>query len=98
MHTAKQLGCNLPIYLESATDFLYEGNAKFNEKSIVVIASLSGNTIEIEQAIDKAHEVGAKVIGYVSTSGIKLTPFWCSVLTLFSSKFNIFLYLLYLTT
>ena len=65
MHTAKQLGCDLPIYLENATDFLYEGNAKFNEKSIVVIASLSGNTIEIEAAIDKAHEVGAKVMGYV---------------------------------
>ena len=48
MHTAKQLGCDLPIYLENATDFLYEGNAKFNKKSIVVIASLSGNTIEIE--------------------------------------------------
>ena len=65
MHTAKQLGCDLPIYLENATDSLYEGNAKFNEKSIVVIASLSGNTIEIEAAIDKAHEVGAKVMGYV---------------------------------
>ncbi|MFQ8704704.1 MAG: SIS domain-containing protein [Thomasclavelia sp.] len=65
MHTAKQLGYDLPIYLENATDFLYEGNAKFNEKSIVVIASLSGNTVEIEQAIDKAHEVGARVIGYV---------------------------------
>ena len=65
MHTAKQLGCDLPIYLENATDFLYEGNAKFNEKSIVVIASLSGNTIEIEAAIDKAHEVGAKVMGLV---------------------------------
>ena len=65
MHTAKQLGCNLPLYLENATDFLYEGNAKFDKDSIVVIASLSGNTIEIEKAIDKAHEVGAKVMGYV---------------------------------
>lgn len=65
MHTAKQLGCSLPLYLENATDFLYEGNAKFTEKSVVVIASLSGNTIEVEAAVDKAHEVGARVIGYV---------------------------------
>lgn len=65
MHTAKQLGCSLPLYLENATDFLYEGNKKFTKNSIVVIASLSGNTIEVEAAVDKAHEVGARVIGYV---------------------------------
>lgn len=65
MHTAKQLGCSLPLYLENATDFLYEGNKKFTKNSVVVIASLSGNTIEVESAIDKAHEVGARVIGYV---------------------------------
>lgn len=65
MHTAKQLECSLPLYLENATDFLYEGNKKFTKNSVVVIASLSGNTIEVEAAIDKAHEVGARVIGYV---------------------------------
>lgn len=65
MHTAKQLGCSLPLYLENATDFLYEGNKKFTKNSVVVIASLSGNTIEVEAAIDKSHEVGARVIGYV---------------------------------
>lgn len=65
MHTAKQLGCSLPLYLENATDFLYEGNKKFTKNSVVVIASLSGNTIEVEATIDKAHEVGARVIGYV---------------------------------
>lgn len=65
MHTAKQLGCSLPLYLENATGFLYEGNKKFTKNSVVVIASLSGNTIEVEAAIDKAHEVGARVIGYV---------------------------------
>ena len=64
MHTAKQLGCSLPLYLENATDFLYEGNKKFTKNSVVVIA-LSGNTIEVEAAVDKAHEVGARVIGYV---------------------------------
>ena len=65
MHTAKRFGCSLPLYLENATDFLYEGNKKFTKNSVVVIASLSGNTIEVEAAIDKAHEVGARVIGYV---------------------------------
>ena len=59
MHTAKQLGCTLPIYLENAQDFMYEGNANFNKDSVVVIASLSGHTVEVEAAVDKAHEVGA---------------------------------------
>ena len=64
-HTARQLGCSLPLYLTNATDFLYEGDANFTKDSVVVVASLSGHTVEVEQAIDKAHEVGARVIGYV---------------------------------
>ena len=72
MHTAKQLGCTLPIYLENAQDFMYEGNANFNKDSVVVIASLSGHTVEVEAAVDKAHEVGARVIGYVEKLGTPL--------------------------
>lgn len=65
MHTAKQQGCTLPIYLENAQDFMYEGNANFTKDSVMVIASLSGHTIEVEAAVEKAHEIGARVIGYV---------------------------------
>ena len=65
MHTIKQMGCTLPIYLENAQDFMYEGNANFTKDSVVVIASLSGHTVEVEAAVDKAHEIGARVIGYV---------------------------------
>ncbi|CAI3268924.1 SIS domain-containing protein [Enterococcus cecorum] len=72
MHTAKQLGCKLPIYLENAQNFVDEGNALFDEKSIMVVASLSGHTIEVEKAIDVAHEKGAKVIGYVEKLGTPL--------------------------
>ncbi|MBU5584998.1 SIS domain-containing protein, partial [Enterococcus sp. S181_ASV_20] len=61
----KQMGHTLPIYLENAQDFIDEGNANFTKDSVVVVASLSGHTIEVEKAIDVAHEVGARVIGYV---------------------------------
>lgn len=72
MHTIKQLGSTLPIYLENAADMMYEGNSRLTENSVVVIASLSGHTVEVEQLVDKAHEVGATVIGYVEKAGTPL--------------------------
>ncbi|WP_288551452.1 MULTISPECIES: SIS domain-containing protein [Enterococcus] len=100
VHTVKQLGCQLPIYLENAQDFVYEGNANFTKDSVVVIASLSGHTVEVEKAIDIAHEVGAKVIGYVEQLNTPLAEkvdylantfgaeyyWWYSVLLRFMNK------------
>ncbi|MUO31987.1 SIS domain-containing protein [Enterococcus gallinarum] len=100
VHTVKQLGCQLPIYLENAQDFVYEGNANFTKDSVVVIASLSGHTVEVEKAIDIAHGVGARVIGYVEQLNTPLAEkvdylantfgaeyyWWYSVLLRFMNK------------
>lgn len=72
MHIAKQLGSKLPLYIENAADFNLVGNPFFDEKSIVVIESISGDTKEVVEAVDKAHEMGAKVIGYVEKAGTPL--------------------------
>ena len=40
--------------------------------SVVVIESISGDTKEVVEAVDKAHEVGARVIGYVEKEGTPL--------------------------
>ena len=72
MHIAKQLGSTLPLYIENAADFNLVGNPFFNEKSIVIIESISGDTKEVVEAVDKAHQVGAKVIGYVEKEGTPL--------------------------
>lgn len=53
------------LYIENAADFVAMGNKHFNKDSIVVIESISGDTKEIVAAVDYAHEVGAKVIGFV---------------------------------
>ena len=53
----------LDLYVENAAEFLTVGNKKFTKDSIVVIQSASGDTKEVVQAVDYAHEVGAKVIG-----------------------------------
>ena len=72
MHIAKQLGSRLPLYIENAADFNLEGNPFFNDQSIVVIESISGDTKEVVEAVDKVHEAGARVIGYVEKEGTPL--------------------------
>lgn len=72
MHIAKQLGSKLPLYIENAADFNLVGNPFFDEKSVVVIESISGDTREVVEAVDKAHAAGARVIGYVEKEGTPL--------------------------
>ncbi len=72
MHIAKQLGSTLPLYIENAADFNLVGNPFFNENSIVVIESISGDTKEIVETVDKVHAAGAKVLGYVEKPGTPL--------------------------
>ncbi len=76
MHISKQLGSTLPLYIENAADFNLVGNPFFNEKSVVVIESISGDTKEVVEAVDKAHKVGAKVIGYVEKFNLVGNPFF----------------------
>lgn len=72
MHIAKQLGSKLPLFIENAADFNLVGNPFFDEKSVVVIESISGDTKEVVEAVDKAHAAGARVIGYVEKEGTPL--------------------------
>lgn len=65
MHIIKQLGGTVPFYLENAADFCLEGNPFMNKDSVVVIESVSGDTKEIVEALEKAHEIGARIVGYV---------------------------------
>ena len=72
MHIVKQLGARGPMYVENAADFNLVGNPFFDKESVVVIESVSGDTKEVVQAVDKAHEAGARVIGYVEKEGSPL--------------------------
>ena len=65
LHMVKELGARLPLYLENAADFNLTGNPFFDQSSIVVIESVSGDTKEVVETVDRVHEAGAKVIGYV---------------------------------
>ena len=72
MHIAKQLGSRLPIYIENAADFNLVGNPLFDSRSIVVIESISGDTKEVVESVEKVRAAGARVIGYVEKEGTPL--------------------------
>lgn len=69
VHMAKQLKSTVEFHLENAADFVYEGNPFLNDKSIVVIESVSGDTKEMAEALEKVRETGATIIGYVEKKG-----------------------------
>ena len=72
MHIMKQLGSKLPLYVENAADFTIVSHPLFSKDSLVVIESASGDTKEVVQAVEKIHEVGAKVLAFVEKAGTPL--------------------------
>jgi len=55
----------LPIYVENAAQFLTTGNPRFTDKSVMIISSVTGNTIEMVHAAEKAKRIGARVLGFI---------------------------------
>jgi len=55
----------LPIYLLHAARYVTHGNKHVTDKSVVVIASDSGTTQEMIEAVEKARKTGALIVGFV---------------------------------
>ena len=64
---------SLPIYVENAAEFLTTGNKRFTKNSIVILSSVSGNTKEMVQLVDRVHEIGGRVFSFIDTPGSTLT-------------------------
>ena len=71
-HIVREEGSTIPLFVENAADFCAVPNPHFSKDSVVVIESISGDTKEVVEAVDKAHEAGAVVIGYVEKEGSPL--------------------------
>lgn len=71
-HIVREEGSTIPLFIENAADFCVVDNPHFSKDSVVVIESISGDTKEVVAAVDKAHEIGATVIGYVEKEGSPL--------------------------
>ncbi|NBK97563.1 MAG: SIS domain-containing protein [Erysipelotrichia bacterium] len=55
----------IETWAENAAEYLTTGNKRITKDSVVVISSVTGNTKELVDAVKKAKEVGAKVIGFL---------------------------------
>ncbi|NLY90457.1 MAG: SIS domain-containing protein [Firmicutes bacterium] len=62
----------LPAYVENAAEYITRGNRRINEKTVVVISSVTGNTQEMVEAIRRIKKVGATVIGFVDEETAEL--------------------------
>lgn len=60
------------LYVENAAEFLAIGNKHFNKDSIVIIESVSGDTKEIVTAVEYAHTIGARVVGFIENANSPL--------------------------
>ncbi|MBR4163083.1 MAG: SIS domain-containing protein, partial [Solobacterium sp.] len=63
----------LPVYAQNAAEFLTTGNKRFTKDSVVILSSESGTTKEMVSLVERVHEIGAKVIGFIDTPGSVLT-------------------------
>ncbi|MBQ1511900.1 MAG: SIS domain-containing protein [Erysipelotrichaceae bacterium] len=63
----------LPVYVENAAEFLTTGNRKFTKNSVLIYSSVSGNTKEMVQLVEKVKGIGARVFAFIDTPGSTLT-------------------------
>ncbi len=63
----------LPVYVENAAEFLTTGDKKFTKDSVLIYSSVSGNTKEIVELVDKVKAIGARVFAFIDTPGSTLT-------------------------
>ncbi len=57
----------LDIIVENAAEYLTTGNKRIGKGTFVVLSSVSGTTKEMVKAVDKLHECGAVVLGFIDT-------------------------------
>ena len=70
---------NIPVFVENAAEFITTGNRRLTNKSIVIFSSVTGSTSEIVKAIEKVHDIGAKVFGFIDRPDAPLVKQcdWC---------------------
>lgn len=55
----------LEIFVENAAEFLATGNKRITDQTLVIISSVTGSTSEMIDAVNRVHEVGATVLGFI---------------------------------
>ncbi len=63
----------LDVYAENAAEYLTTGNKRLTPRSVVVYSSVSGNTKEMVEMVEKVKSLGARVVAFIDTPGSALT-------------------------
>lgn len=56
---------SLPVYVESAGEYLTSGNKRISSSSVIVFSSVTGSTKEIVEAIAKLKELGCRIFAFI---------------------------------
>ncbi len=64
---------SLPVFVENAAEFLTTGNRRFTKNSVVIYSSVSGNTKEMVQLVERVRGIGARIFAFIDTPGSVLT-------------------------
>lgn len=62
----------IETWVENASEYLTTGNKRIGEGTIVITSSVTGSTMEVVQAVRKAQEAGAKVLGFIDMDTTEL--------------------------
>ncbi|MBQ6322429.1 MAG: SIS domain-containing protein [Lachnospiraceae bacterium] len=57
----------LDVMTENAGEYLTTGNRRIEEGTLVILSSVTGTTKEMVAAVDRVHEAGAFVLGFIDT-------------------------------
>ena len=64
---------SLDVMTENAGEYLTTGNRRIGEGTLVILSSVTGTTKEMVAAVDKVHEAGAFVLGFIDTPDTPLS-------------------------
>jgi len=62
----------LPTEVQNAGEYIFSGNRRITNGSVVVISSVTGTTPEVVQAVSQAKTAGARVIGFIDDASSPL--------------------------
>ena len=62
----------IETWAENAAEYLTTGNKRIGKGTIVITSSVTGSTIEVVQAVKKAQDAGAKVLGFIDIDTTEL--------------------------
>ena len=62
----------LDIFVTNAAEYCAAGDRRIGSGTLVVISSVTGTTAEIVEAVAKAQEAGARVLGFIDKPEVPL--------------------------